>query len=298
MPFTSDVLLALRTINDLRSLKTHASEDTRVRACAAYFFLNFHQEEIARTYSVSQSTVSRWLKDCLDSDRVETRGRKKLFTDDEVSTLLEVVKTSPLIFLHEIQRTAHTYFGKSTSLPTLCRVLKRAGFSHKSATSILHKTKLQLILTFEQKLHVHVGFVLQEQLLFVDEISFRQEHFQRLFGWSPKSKPVLGTKRKFPERQLSLVVAIDANGYVTSFLQEGHFNRLGFVDFLSHLLSSGITSRFPARRSVIVLDGCNIHRSLDIYEAMKKRVLSILYYPRIRLSVTRLRHSLACYVDE
>ncbi|KAL0248755.1 hypothetical protein GEMRC1_003989 [Eukaryota sp. GEM-RC1] len=77
MPFTSDVLLALRTINDLRSLKTHASEDTRVRACAAYFFLNFHQEEIARTYSVSQSTVSRWLKDCLDSDRVETRGREE-----------------------------------------------------------------------------------------------------------------------------------------------------------------------------------------------------------------------------
>ncbi|KAL0239988.1 hypothetical protein GEMRC1_010096 [Eukaryota sp. GEM-RC1] len=276
MPLTSDVLLALRTINELRSLKTHASEDTRVRACAA---LLFNSEEVARFYSVSQSTVSRWLKDSLDSSPDENRGRKRILSDEEVSTLLEVIDSTPLLFLRELQQLAVTYFGKSVCLSSIRRVLQRAGLSHKAASHVIKHTKRNLIVMFEIRLETQIGCILQEQLLFIDEVSFRQEHFQRMHGWSKSGTTIFGMKKRFPERQLSLVVAMDIQGYVCSFLQEGHFNRIGFIDFLKYIISSGITSKFPGIRSVIVLDGCNIHRSPDLYEGMRKSAVKYFILP-------------------
>ncbi|KAL0220788.1 hypothetical protein RCL1_000642 [Eukaryota sp. TZLM3-RCL] len=87
---------------DLNSLKTHASEDTKVRACLAYTKLSSNQTELTQYYSVSQSTISRWLKMILTGTTNErNKLRPKALTSYQEQILLQVLKEHPLLFLRE-----------------------------------------------------------------------------------------------------------------------------------------------------------------------------------------------------
>ncbi|KAL0245318.1 hypothetical protein GEMRC1_009397 [Eukaryota sp. GEM-RC1] len=125
-------------------------------------------------------------------------------------------------------------------------------------------------MAFESSLRRNIGVIYQEQLLFIDELSFRSEHFQRSHGRSPVGSPVVVPAVPVREAQISLIVAIDVNGYVAHVIQEGHFNRHGFVQFLQDMITSRLISTFGGRRSILVLDGCKFHISPDLIEGIRK----------------------------
>ncbi|KAL0231562.1 hypothetical protein GEMRC1_010966 [Eukaryota sp. GEM-RC1] len=43
---------------------------------------------------------------------------------------------------------------------------------------------------FEFSIRYQIGVVVPQQLVFIDEVSFKSEHFVRNKGWSPKGQPL------------------------------------------------------------------------------------------------------------
>ncbi|KAL0224155.1 hypothetical protein P9112_003545 [Eukaryota sp. TZLM1-RC] len=143
MPLTFRILSEVKSAQQLLSLNLHCSDDTRARACAAHRFQPLTQKEIAKQYSVSQSTISRWLKQSFDSYLWGPYRRRKnrILDSSEVTTLLSIVDVDPQLFLHQMKKIALQLFSKTLSETTLYRILKDAKYSHKLSQKILSKCK-------------------------------------------------------------------------------------------------------------------------------------------------------------
>ncbi|KAL0211250.1 hypothetical protein P9112_009548 [Eukaryota sp. TZLM1-RC] len=123
-------------------------------------------------------------------------------------------------------------YRKLFSLSTIHRVLVSSGISHKKCTEVITIANCDLIRHFCRKWNQTIGVVRHEQLIFIDEISFRGEHFLRANGRSPVGSPVAVFKPTVNERQITCAVAIDQHGVVLSQIIEGQFDRTSFVCFL------------------------------------------------------------------
>ncbi|KAL0209897.1 hypothetical protein P9112_009981 [Eukaryota sp. TZLM1-RC] len=62
---------------------------------------------------------------------------------------------------------------------------------------------------------------------------------------------------------------MDLNGVVLYHIQEGHFNTRQFTSFLADLFRHRVLSTIGGANSVVVLDGCNIHKSNNISKAFR-----------------------------
>ncbi|KAL0207914.1 hypothetical protein P9112_010501 [Eukaryota sp. TZLM1-RC] len=86
MGYTYDMLLS----SQLASLRVQASEDTKVRACYTYMFLNKPQTYIAQYFCVSQSFLSRWLQAAFNKsiNNDETPNSRLMLSTTEVSFIV------------------------------------------------------------------------------------------------------------------------------------------------------------------------------------------------------------------
>ncbi|KAL0218362.1 hypothetical protein P9112_004015 [Eukaryota sp. TZLM1-RC] len=197
----------------------------------------------------------------------------------EVSFIVSLVKEDPLLYLREIKQALYRHCGRKCSISTIHRTLISNGFSRKRCRSMIRKAKVTLILAFEKQLSINLGIVLTYQLVFVDEISFRKEHFTRLYGRSPKNEPVAAENGLINVDQISLAVAIDQNGYLFHHLQEGQFFRLEYISFLKDILRLGFLRTNTSSRSVLIVDGCRIHLSPFITAALNKMGIFYIVLP-------------------
>ncbi|KAL0239805.1 hypothetical protein GEMRC1_009913 [Eukaryota sp. GEM-RC1] len=278
MGYTFDMLLSC---HELASLRVNASEDTKVRACYSYLFLEGSQATVAKYFCISQSTLSRWIQTLFSSESTESTSAntRQLLSPAEVSFILSTVQEDPLLYLREIKARLFRFSGRVCSISTIHRSLVSSGFSRKRCRSMIRKAKVQLILNFEKKLSFSLGIIFTNQLVFIDEISFRKEHFSRLYGRSPRNIPVATENQLVNVDQISVVVAISQDGYLYHHIQEGHFSRLQSVAFLEDLINLGYLRTKTGSRSVLVVDGCNIHVSPFIHAALKKCGISYFILP-------------------
>ncbi|KAL0209896.1 hypothetical protein P9112_009980 [Eukaryota sp. TZLM1-RC] len=127
---------------DIRTLKLHASEDTKVRAIYTLIFLHKTQSTVAEYFCVSQSTIHRWLHEIFPERRNSSpaaalfpdpnssaKPSRKLSTDDEVTFILQLITAQPLLFLREIKKLCRTNFGKTVSVATIHRTLIENNFT-------------------------------------------------------------------------------------------------------------------------------------------------------------------------
>ncbi|KAL0214177.1 hypothetical protein P9112_006361 [Eukaryota sp. TZLM1-RC] len=68
MPLTFEILSNINSLRQLLSIKLHASEDTRSRACVAFYFQSLSQSEVTLLFGASQSSLSRWLNQAINPD--------------------------------------------------------------------------------------------------------------------------------------------------------------------------------------------------------------------------------------
>ncbi|KAL0213213.1 hypothetical protein RCL1_006839 [Eukaryota sp. TZLM3-RCL] len=264
MPFTFKDLFSG---DNLQLRKTNASVDSKVRALDAYAVLTTTQAHVADMFRTSQASISRWGKEAL----VETISdcpitSRRCLSEEEIQELLLMVEKSPRAFLRELRVASFLKFNKSVSISSLHRVLEDAGVSRKKCSLVMRIASRQLICNFVDYWNKTIGLVRHSQLVFVDELSFRAH---RTHGRSPKGVPVPAFQRTM-NKTISCAIAIDVNGTLLTHSVVGHFDRLSFTSFLRNLIASRSMHRFPGPRSILIVDGCRIHFSPDIFEAFRK----------------------------
>ncbi|KAL0229269.1 hypothetical protein GEMRC1_013888 [Eukaryota sp. GEM-RC1] len=278
MGYTYDMLFDANV--DIRQLCCNASEDTIVRAVWTYYWLGKTQAQIAEYYCVSQPTISRWIASAFENKKPneeELDPRLKLSAAD-LSFIQNTLHLHPLLYLREIASLVHKERGKKVSVSTIQRALVSMGYTHKRCRALVRRAKLELILSFENRIN-HRGIVLINQLVFIDEVSFRASDFQRSSGWSLKGNEIVVEQVDLAYHNISACVAITQHGFLSAFVQYGHFSRLQFVKFIQNLLFHGYLGTSGFARSCIILDGCKIHVDLNISQALRKAGVEYFVLP-------------------
>ena len=115
--------------------------------------------------------------------------------------------------------------------------------------------------------------------MFLDEVSFDNRGMLRKRGLGICGKKIL-VRGEFTRKPLvSLLCFINVNGLVESFMTEGTFNRLKFVDCLRSMVSSGNVQQYPVRNSIWIMDGASIHCHEDIVYYLRSCGIVPLFLP-------------------
>ncbi|KAL0242880.1 hypothetical protein GEMRC1_005443 [Eukaryota sp. GEM-RC1] len=262
-------------IDSLKSEKIHVSFDTKMRATFTYFFLGESLSEIAKFFWVHRTTIKRWIDAVFDARNSHfvsrPRGRSPILSEHDIDFIELVLEQTPLLFFKG---------DTDVSVSTIHRVLVlKRNFSRKKASLLVKRVRRAALVGFENRFNLRFGLVWQQQLVFIDEISFKGQHCTREYGWSKKNCPIVAQQPSFPDKQVSFVVATTVNGYLYSEVKEGHFSRLDFVGFLSNLINFNLLSTTGGPRSCLILDGCRIHCHANIYDAMNLANVDYLILP-------------------
>lgn len=124
-------------MSSLENTRTKAySSDLRWRMVYLRCVLGYSYREVGEKMCVDPSTVYRTAKLFEETGTVSSiQGYregpdKKLSTHDEI-VLLELVLEHPSMYLHELQNALLQSTGTNVSAATICRFLKKQGFSRK-----------------------------------------------------------------------------------------------------------------------------------------------------------------------
>ncbi|KAL0242384.1 hypothetical protein GEMRC1_004947 [Eukaryota sp. GEM-RC1] len=269
-----NILNGIQEIIQIRKFhkrSVNASEDTKTRAVYTYFWLNKTQEEVAFFFNVKQSTISRWISSAFeDKDSYKTSGNVGVLDSDDKSFIKSVLDADPPLYLREIVGLISIHRNKDVSVSTIQRAIASLNYTRKRCVALVRRARIQLITKFECMWNNRVGIVIQSQLVFIDEVSFRIEDYERTYGYSPAGVQIdreLGQMQHF---QISLCVAIGMDGFIYCEAQYGHFDRKDFVNFLFGLIQGGYLGAAGATHSKIILDGCRIHIHEAISEGLRK----------------------------
>lgn len=118
-----------------------------------------------------------------------------------------------------------------------------------------------------------------EQLVFVDESSFRQDTGRRQTAWTPVGCEGRYNGDRIKGRSWSVLPAYTVNGYLpcTGF-KEGYFTREQFArSIYDELLPH--TTPFPGPRSVIIMDNVAFHTHSSVQEAIEEASCEVRFLP-------------------
>ena len=99
--------------------------------------------------------------------------------------------------------------------------------------------------------------------MFVDELGADLKTGVRKTGWAPSGvAPVLQMLYNRGETGLNILPAYTVNGVLVALVYEGSTNGEGFEFWVANTLLPRC-NRFPAERSVVVMDNASFHHSGD-----------------------------------
>ncbi|KAK7026959.1 Homeodomain-like protein, partial [Favolaschia claudopus] len=221
------------------------SEDLRW-AIVRMHTLGIHVERIAQYTDISKRQVYRVVNyfvttgNVLPANQRKKTGRTRHLTTQDIAFLHGSLDQSCDKYLEELQLGLEETCGRSVSLSTIWRALKRSGYTMVKITRVAAERSVVKRAQFKYR----TGLLYSPwQLVFVDESSCDRRTSYRGFAWAIKGQRAV--RKAFFIRGKRIL--------------EGSFTTETFIDFIDGLLDQ--MNPFPGPNSVIVMDNCRIHKS-------------------------------------
>ena len=115
--------------------------------------------------------------------------------------------------------------------------------------------------------------------MFVDESGADSKTGVRKTGWAPSGvTPVLQTPYNRGEMRLNILPAYTVNGVLVALVYKGLTNSEGFEFWVANTLLPRC-NRFPAERSVVVMDNASFHHSERMQALFDAFGVKLVYLP-------------------
>lgn len=203
--------------------KKHASSNTKYHAVYGYKHLNLSRRELSRIYGKDFSTVSRWITEYEQTGHFEKprlRSPNKVLDEDHIKWIKELYESEPTMYLKETRDRFFERFGFTVHHSTICRTLKKIGFTRK----VLERRALQI----KQK---EIDFFCKElqsfhwdlpNLVFLDEVSFNNTEMFRTYGYGQVGERILvhGKFQRLP--RVSLLCFLGLDGLLETSITSGN----------------------------------------------------------------------------
>ena len=149
------------------------------------YHLGLSWTEIEEHVGVGKSTGKRWVVLYKETGAVMKakrlrRGRPRSLTMVAELGLVETVLDAPRITLGSLRATLQLAHGKTVSIPTLCRVLHRHGFTRQRVQHFAMKRDADRARLFLLEIN---SLCTANQILVVDETAKDRRTFRATIGW-------------------------------------------------------------------------------------------------------------------
>jgi len=204
---------------------------------------------------------------------MSVQGRPRKIHHEALDGLRSFLIDDPCAYLDELQDFLYHDYNIEASLPTIARAIEKLGISRKKVQRVHTEQDEGLRRDWQAKLTQWKS----NQLVFVDESASNERTKDRTRGWSTKGIPCRVSLSAKRSTRWSILPAIGLNGYLTWDIYHGSFDSQRFLNFIRHLLTK--MQRFPAARSVLVMDNCRTHFNKELLEACDEVGVKLEYLP-------------------
>ena len=261
------------------------SEDLRWRAVWLHLYGNLTAAETASVFYISERTVYRYLERFMLTGGVKKFTKKNgpdhILSEDEELYVVDLVLSSPGIYLREVQHKLLNHTGRWVHESTLCRTLRRNGMTRQK----IEQTALQRSDVMRAEFIAEVMMVYKSSLcIWIDETGCDKRNALRRYGYGIRGHTPQNFHLKFRGKRYSALSILSKEGIEDTYITEGSVNGDIFMDFIQKQLVP-ILSPFDGHspRSVVILDNASIHHVDTIIQAIISTGALLKFLPPTRL---------------
>ena len=256
------------------------SVDLRWRIVWLCLFHHKEKQEIAALLHVSTRTVDRYVELFLSTGDVAAKPRKngpdRLMSEYEEMILTQLLSEQPSLYLHELQYQLLQATGTSVDCSTICRSLKRLGFSRQQ---ICH---IALQQSDRKRMEFLAEIVALEPKMFVwlDETGFNRRNGLRKYGYGLRGLPPKDFTLKIGGHRYSAISIMTTDGVEDISVTEKSVNGEKFMDFVEKtLLPVLLPFNGENEKSVVIMDNAVIHHMQPVIEAINSVGAIVRFLP-------------------
>lgn len=265
-----------------RNLEMTKSSDLRWRCIILRYLYSIDITTITLALGVSKSTVARWIRLFERCGRVapdRTRRTCSRWPPEVTHYVSKYAKSNPTFLIEELQVEMRARFPalRNTSLSTICRALRHdLKLSRKRLEKRARESRQADVLEYVAKCEKVITCA--DQCVFVDETSKDGRDANRRYGRSLRGSPCI-VKTPFTRgKRVSVLAAMDVNGFFASHSTSGTFDRIRFHEAMKAAIIPFLNP-YPLPRSIVVLDNAKIHMCPELEEAINAVGATIIYLP-------------------
>jgi len=255
------------------------SKDIAIRVVWQRLGMDLSFRDIAKRLQIGVGTAYRLYKRYIVSGEFsapECSSRPDVRKLDELHELyiIGLLMENPGLYLVEICQKIKTATGVSVSGATVCRVLKRNGYTRKKIVQIARQRCTRYRGAFmAQVMHYPVQY-----FVWVDETGSDYRDNIRKFGYQLRGLAPTYHRLLARGTRMSSIAAISSEGLLVYESFSGTTNGDKFFDFLRGSLIPSMQS-FPAPRSILIMDNCSIHHVHQVKELLKTTGIVLMFLP-------------------
>lgn len=252
---------------------------------------NCTMKEISNNLSVSLSTVWRILDRYQRTSSVDATIRAnnqvKLLHEHDVFLLVQLVCANPSIYLREVQLEMQRVTGTVVSASTICRTLKRLGFTRKK----LQFAAIQRSDVLRARYQAEISMYSSEMFLFVDETGCDRKNALRKFGYSIRGRPATCIKLLSKGKRYSAIAIMSTSSLLDCYVVADTVDGDVFYDFVqSSLLPLLMPFNGVNPNSVVVMDNCSIHCLDDVIKLINSVGALVVFLPPYSPDLMPIEH--------
>ena len=278
---------------DARKLAPNAQEALRRRAVCAYNVEGMKQLDIAKTLSVSKTSVCLWIKKAREHGENSLGANKKgpvpgsrtLLTVEQSAKIQKLIRDKhpeqlklpfALWTRDAVMDLISREFGVKVSIRTAGNYLKAWGFTPQKPVRVAYEQNPAAVKDWLDNRYPAIAKRAKKEgaiIFWGDEMGLRSDHqVGRSYGLKGKTPAIPKTGKRFG---CSMISAVTNQGHLCFQVYEGSFMVAVFTEFMDRLCKEA------KRKVFLIVDGHPVHRAnvLQPWLAENKSRIEIFHLP-------------------
>jgi len=212
----------------------------------------------------------------VSSVRVTKKHNIRKLDDHHELLILGLVVDNPCLYLRELSKLILDATGVRVSGPTVCRALRRNGFTRKKVQQVAKQRCTEYRAMFMARA---LNFN-SDMFVWVDETGSDARTNIRKFGYAVIGEAPVYHRFLSRGKRISAIAAICTEGLIDVELTTGSVNGDKFFDFVrGSLIPNMHPFNGTAAKSIAILDNCSIHHVDEVKKVFEDAGILLLFLP-------------------
>ncbi len=252
------------------------SSDLRWRIVYQRIALNRSFERIAKNLNIARATAHRTFKIFERTGEVNASPcgspDRALDTVGELH-LIGFILDNPSLYLSELCRKVYEVVGIQVSQSTICRTLKRYGFSRKR----IRQVALQRCYLLRGAFMAQCITFSRDIFVWADETRADARDHVRRYGYAIRGMRPVCHRLLARREHINRIAAVSSTGIVALELTNGTVKGEKFFDFLrGTLIPNMLPFNGTNSKCILVMDNCSVHHTQDL---LRQAGILVMFLP-------------------